>query len=633
MKQHEWERRRLLILEGQVAQQKQSFAAIERMAALYQEKCTQLLETFFDDLQRSKAQLHNLYTLAAKQAQWPKATLQLQESMKQYAQILYPGPGVSQIIQQITAALDLNPEEYLNWLYQLSMLHQQKENLTREVDMALKLEKEKQSAVTSGFKQFKDARRHFTRTVHYMHKILENAMHIARMQEDAQTLAADSWSLSTTLPDLDAGETQPFATFGQESLLLVSATKRDLADAVGHISRQMARIQEVIDDLQIELSMRDVSYVQLQLLHEQKKLQRDALQHAPAASRMDAQRILLAHGITSFPLFALLDFTPAVEAKEADSIEGVLKDAGLLDALVLLEQDIPAADALMRERHITDYRLKIDSPDASGPEEALPLGFDRAAGDLPGMEASVWEALVTRLLPSLAALLSREALKQSPPSIGKGRHAPRGQGESEPVRLIGCSTRLLAYQEELEALHRKLLNVDGQCYELYQKIAQQREKRENLQRALTQLQRLIAVSGMDEAYSNAQAKYLLLEQAQRHFQEARLSTSQKHQQYVFLVTRLEEVSFSHPLFVQQYEKVQTAQRVTESLAYALPFACRDLQRLIWLTRQIEETRVFLVDIEQMREGSLLLLQQLQAQLFQEEECKELPCLISQAEGG
>src|SRR6185437_3656862 len=70
-----------------------------------------------------------------------------------------------------------------------------------------------------------------------------------------------------------------------------------------------------------------------------------------------------ASGIRTLPLYMLIDFAPEVDSQTplAGSIEHLLEDAGLLDALVVLPAQTAATDTLLAVEGLSDCRLDIAS--------------------------------------------------------------------------------------------------------------------------------------------------------------------------------------------------------------------------------------------------------------------------------
>ncbi|HEY0754327.1 MAG TPA: hypothetical protein VGD98_10225 [Ktedonobacteraceae bacterium] len=434
---------------------RQNIAGIQEIVAIYQAKYAQQLEAFTEELRAIKEQLTDLSTLAARQAQWPYATLQLHASLEQIEGISRPDAPAQDIIQQISQRLDLKAEEHITWLQRLNALHQQKNDVEQEITGALAQESEKQTAVISLLEAFEKARSHFLYTMQDIHQLLEKMLISSQLLTASELALTGNANQAETTPRAEKERAQPFGKLDKDGLLTTEPTRYALEAMIDIFSLALVRLQQTIEDQLIEISIRDVYYTEIQQQSEQQEE----------------------------------------------------------------EQENPPTD-------LTDAR-----------------------------------------------------------------------------------------QRELAALHARLLNITSQLDTLHQNLSQAKEKRDELQKALAQLQKMHIISQLDEAYSDAQAKYLLLEQAQKYLQEARTYTAQKRMQHAMLIGRLEEASFSHPLFLQHHTMVRAALQAAEYLTLAIPFLRRDLRRLTWLCQDSERSGQLITQAEKTRDLDLSLLQQFRAQLL------------------
>jgi hypothetical protein len=99
---------------------------------------------------------------------------------------------------------------------------------------------------------------------------------------------------------------------------------------------------------------------QARIAYEQ-KLQEPEYTPYRSEHRRKARECLESKGVTALPLYMLIDFTPEIDSQSslAGGIEYLLEDAGLLDALVVLDTDAATADAILVEEGLSDCRLDV----------------------------------------------------------------------------------------------------------------------------------------------------------------------------------------------------------------------------------------------------------------------------------
>ena len=118
------------------------------------------------------------------------------------------------------------------------------------------------------------------------------------------------------------------------------------------------------------------------LLEEQKEWERELKQLKaqpepipPRRDQIQATRLqLMLRGIPCAPLYELVDFAPDLSQKERDLLEAQLTDTGLLDALVVPEEQLPAIQELLEQE-------RSRMPEAEELDQALAL-LDQAHREL-----------------------------------------------------------------------------------------------------------------------------------------------------------------------------------------------------------------------------------------------------------
>lgn len=609
---------RVKALREQVTQQQQSVVSTQRTISLHVQQHSQQSAIFQQDVQDTQGQLHDLWDMAERQAHWQEAASRLSLSLKQVERLPFQNLETQQVIKQIEQKLHLDATEHLRWLHELTALHLQKNELTREIEAAATLEKEKQSDVDNLWKHFKGTKRRFELAFEQVNKILEQII-----TDSSELASSQVWSVeefTQPVSDVDPEEhndsLKESSSYMEVMSKCLETSKRDLEVTLGILTRINAQTQKSMNELQTEIFEKSIRYQDLQQVYEAKQIEQENLpEHSQR--RTTARKRLSAHGIRAFPLYLLIDFVPDLASEEAGRIEYMLEDAGVLDALVVLEQDCLRADTLLLTDNISDYRI-----DTVNLPEVLPgtslvlqkLRFDSAARSLVSEIPAVWEAFVTRILLVLEQTLLAEDTR-----VGCWKHGLLvGQCGSGSAQFIGRSTRLQVRQQELEALKLRLTALAQDLDTLTQNQNQLKKRHEHLQDSLLRLQTVRTTSNLDATYSEAQACAYSLEQARSHLRAARQNIYQKRQQRTQLLTTLEKTCQPYPFFAQQSDLVSQALQSTTRLVDTLPFVSRNLQKIASLDQEILGAANLLEQARAEETYNAALLLQLQNQLIQEE---------------
>lgn len=114
----------------------------------------------------------------------------------------------------------------------------------------------------------------------------------------------------------------------------------------------MRRCESVVQQKRIQadgaLSALQKEYTELEYHLRQIKSQPEPV--PPRRESVQAARLqLMLRGVPCAPLYEIIDFSPETSQETRDLLEAQLLDSGLLDALVVSEEHLPAVEDLLEE--------------------------------------------------------------------------------------------------------------------------------------------------------------------------------------------------------------------------------------------------------------------------------------------
>src|SRR5256886_11742833 len=305
----------------------------------------------------SLSHLDGLSSIATEEALWEAVSLQLQEVSHQLSCVSTEITNRPEALADVATLIEAESEDRIAWLRILEGLHQEREKLDSKVQYARTLE-------TTRFQELDEARHRF-----------ESAQDRAYgLQRNLNTTLEQFFieGISTNPLDIIDDETQVQEdTIDEESLTgrvveqLATAIKRyqQIIDELDHELAGAANLaQGELNELQLLTGSKQHELSEMQTLYEQKLSEPEFTPSHPDRRTL-ARAKLAEQGILALPLYTLLDFAPDIdnESDEAGRIEYMLEDSGMLDALVVVPQQVGAADALLAKEGLSDCRLDIDA--------------------------------------------------------------------------------------------------------------------------------------------------------------------------------------------------------------------------------------------------------------------------------
>jgi hypothetical protein len=226
--------------------------------------------------------------------------------------------------------------------------------------------------------------------------------------------------------------------------------------------------------------------------------------------REQARLVLREAGIAALPFYALVDFSPTLAANRRGQVERVLADAGILDALVVPDDAVAIADALLADRGLADCRLIVSG---ETPSAALADGVivDASVAD-PSWRAAAGRALASVGLTERADPGAEATIALAPD--GTWRHGVLvGQaGAGEPLGYIGAVNRAARWQRDLDAQLAAQASMQAQ---LAGEVAQRESLRRGLDHLRAEMRALVRAADTSEVVG-AEARAQEREAALRH---------------------------------------------------------------------------------------------------------------------
>lgn len=221
------------------------------------------------------------------------------------------------------------------------------------------------------------------------------------------------------------------------------------------------------------------------LLEEQKEWERELKQLKaqpepipPRRDQIQATRLqLMLRGIPCAPLYELVDFAPDLSQKERDLLEAQLTDTGLLDALVVPEEQLPAIQELLEQE-------RSRMPEAEELDQALAL-LDQAHRELRQAE----EDQQSKRAVEQAAKQAWSALEEKTVSLSAGLPYERTVPDYEEAQeaAAGYQDTLNDLEHSRQKLDYALRAMDDEQNTIDEQrdhVADQRKANEAVQRSL-----------------------------------------------------------------------------------------------------------------------------------------------------
>lgn len=240
---------------------------------------------------------------------------------------------------------------------------------------------------------------------------------------------------------------------------------------------------------------------------QERELARLRAQPEPVPPRRDSTQAarlqLMLRDIPCAPLYELVDFAPGTPQEERDLLEAQLTDAGLLDALVVPEEHLPAIRELLEEY---PDRFLIPGPAVEQPILSL---IPDATGHLP-QEATACLRSISRSDPNAETAFLPD---------GRFRCGMvRGRSHAEaPAGFVGAAAREANRQWQIHSLEERLEQLAGKVQSAQSEVSDRTRRLEQLEGERAGMP---AAEELDQAIA-------LLDQARRELRQAEEEQQQK----------------------------------------------------------------------------------------------------------
>lgn len=195
--------------------------------------------------------------------------------------------------------------------------------------------------------------------------------------------------------------------------------------------------------IQAEAKLTALQAEQDELEHQLKQIEAQPDPVPPRRGQIQATRAhLMMRGVPCAPLYELVDFSPELSQEGRDLLEAQLLDAGLLDALVVPEENLAEVRDLLEEY---PDRFLLPGPAAADPISSL---IPDAAGRFPKEAAACLRGISQSDLTAETALLPDGQFRCG---IIQGRSRAEG-----PAGFIGAAARKANRQRQIRELEEML---------------------------------------------------------------------------------------------------------------------------------------------------------------------------------
>jgi hypothetical protein len=559
--------------ESRLAEQRQILAdAADRTTQRVQE-IEALRAVFSEGRQKIERLLEPMRLQAEQECHWQIAADQVIELLERIRRFSLDA-SVSDIPTRLSSLLDLSVQERLAWLQRLRQVHREIEQTTTRLEAA-------QQQETLAYEAHDEAIRMFER---------EREATCAAQQDLADRLDTlleqSDWSAHFALLRERAAlcwndMLSPQETVEQLGLLLqeYASTIKETLDALGVV---LNRSRQRLGEARQRQGARAQEAAQARADYE-RKLQEPEFVPARSTHRARAREWLEASGIMALPLYMLIDFAPEVDSQTplAGSIEHLLEDSGLLDALVVLPAQTAATDTLLAVEGLSDCRLDIASLVGNGREPqngasaALApndrwLCIDPAIRERLQPDEAAWAETVEAILATIEHTVYSAARDGA---VANNSNAwthglLTGVAGEGTARCIGKETRVREQQRQHALLFQRWQALEDEYQEITRQIEQLEQEQQQEEILRERLGKVLEESRAEAWQTVLRAALGTLQKAEERYQKARGAAQAIRQHIGALKIRLQREADDTPIFAIDGGKVDLALEATNKLASA-----------------------------------------------------------------
>lgn len=533
------------------------------------EQDSELQQSAFKQSHRQSEQLLTMMCdLADREASWQLTVDQLSEALSQLQRFSLDA-STPDIQMRVSALLDVSLQERLDWLRTLRRLHQDKAQASTQLQAIQQQETRAYDELDKATRQFDGGRE----KLQVAQQDLADRLDLLLDESDWNThftalheRAAACWN-----------EVLPYQETLAQIGSVIQAYEHTIGQVMKAIKTTLHQRQQQLAEARQRQGEKNEAARQARLAYEQ-KLQEPEYTPYRSAHRTKAREHLESKGVTALPLYMLLDFAPDIDSQSslAGGLEYLLEDAGLLDALVVLDRDVATADALLAEKGLSDCRLDIqrltndhvyqDQQEltVSMPAKRL-LRVDPAIHDL--VQDTSWEETAHMLLHTIEhtvypALLLQASVEQ--PLIWQ-HGLLTGSVGTGAAHCIGKTTRIREQQAEQQRLHQQWQTLEDELRKINIEIGALEQQQQQQEMLREQMGNILKESKIESQYATLQSIAAALQNAEKQYQKVREEAQAMRQQIATLKARLQREAGDIVLFASEVGKVEQAYEATNKL--------------------------------------------------------------------
>ncbi len=533
-------------------------AATERREQTEEER--EGLSKTYGERQRETLQLlQSMQASANTEARWSIASEQLLAALARVRDFALES-SLLDIPETLSTLGDYAVTEQLNWLERLRRLHAELAQVDRDLASVHEQEQQAYRTVDELTRQFEDRRAEVCvvqqELADQLELLLAETAWTALLPSSEQ--AATTWNAS-----LFPSESVPaLARIQQVYIEAIQRMQEGIEKAESALGKRLTRVHR-------EQGAREQEIENLRKVYAQKQQEPEFVPWR-APHRKNARQVLADQGIEAFPFYMLIDFKSEIESQSplAGGIEQALADAGLLDALVVLPEEVATMDACCLAEGLSDCRLDLQrlagEPDGGQISLTLmrSLRVDPALHESVGERGSAWVEASQALLEHMqvtSAALSQGDLNHWTHGLLTGTV---GMGEAW---CIGKATRIRIQQEELTRLHEQEELLVQELARLTADLVQLEQERQVLIDLAKELTTLLSESNVSELNATLQVTLESLQRAQKVYSDVQQRAQVLGQKSRELRIRLEKEADRTALFAADPAKVEQARQAVQSL--------------------------------------------------------------------
>ncbi|MBA2394862.1 MAG: hypothetical protein H0V70_19215 [Ktedonobacteraceae bacterium] len=552
-------------LTSATGRREQTEDTIEMFSETFQQRHTETMQL-----------LQGMQASAEQEVHWSIAADQLLNTLERVG-IFSLDASLLDIPERLSSLSENALTEQMKWLERLKTLHHELERVRNSLHEAHQQEQKAYNTLDERTRQFESLRRDVC---------------VAQQDlVDQLELLLESTAWASLIPSAELAElTWNAALLPSENVLALAKIQQSYTDAIKRVGEEISRVQRTrereLGELHKQQGVKEEEINTIRKAYSQKQ-QEPEFTPVRSFHRQKAREYLAAQGIAALPFYMLVDFTEEIDSQSplAGGIEQALENAGLLDALVVLPENIEAMDACCLTHGLNDCRLDLIhlSNEPRGNTMSLSLAYalrvDPALSESVNERSTGWIDTARVLLEYMQCAVPQQ----------KEEHRERwthglltGSVGVGMAHCIGKATRVYAQKQELERLRRQQELCEQELVTIIAEIENIERQRRDLETLRKTIEALMAESQLSELSATLQAALVNLNLAQKQYNQVQEASRALVQKSNTLQGSLQKESDRTFIFATNSEKVEKAYEAVNRLR-------SDHRTLIIYLKNVRET--------------------------------------------